>query len=328
MSQLPALQRRVICVLGFGLLALVVPSLFAAVRAEAPAQSLVPISPTGERELAQRFAFLNSRLLTFAPGWLASPDQLDQAFGRPAPAWLTSELGEQSRFVIRQVAGGPETRYLIVTRRDTSATTTTKAATAEISPKVVPLSNEPFREWLWPASELPPTDIVYDVTDELLHGKAKPILCDLIRAPVRVLALLPTQVERLSLQATQTVTAGESLRAEAACGDASDRVVKAKLPLLVTLVRPDGGVEREERLATNRNGQLQLAWQLIPTALPGDWKLMIHCQLNGLEAELPIRVTKPTAASERDASKSRIVELTSRELRRDWRPKPLAWRDK
>lgn len=328
MSRLTAMYRLFVCVVGLGLAA--IHSLEpAAARSDEPAAvSRSPIHANAERELAQRLAFLNARLTQFSPGWLSSTERLDQAFGRPGPAWLQSEHGERTRFVIRQIEGGRETRYLVVTRRELPAKTPAGSDTQPVeASQSVEAGKKVLREWLWPATDLPPTDIVYDITDELLHGKAKPILCDLADSPVRVFALLPTQVERLSLRATQTVAAGQSLHAIAACGDASDRVVAAKLPLVVSLVRPDGSVERESWNATQRDGQLTLDWGIPADAPPGAWKLIVHSQLNGLEVALPIQVTKPVATTKTNATDAGIGERTSRGLWRDWRPKPMAWRE-
>ncbi|MFO0818825.1 MAG: hypothetical protein U1A77_12835 [Pirellulales bacterium] len=322
------MYRLFVCVVGLALAVLLALEPATARSDESAAASRSPIHANAERELAQRLAFLNARLTQFSPGWLSSTERLDQAFGRPGPAWLRSEHGERTWFVIRQIEGGRETRYLVVTRHELPAKTPAGSDALPVdSSQAAEAKKKVYREWLWPATDLPPTDIVYDITDELLHGKAKPILCDLADSPVRVFALLPTQVERLSLRATQTVAAGQSLRAIAACGDASDRVVMAMLPLYVSLVRPNGSVERELRSATQRDGQFTLDW-IIPTDAPlGAWKLIVHSQLNGLEVALPIQVTRPVATTKTNVTDAGIGELTSRGLWRDWRPKPMAWRD-
>src|SRR4051812_3930178 len=39
------------------------------------------------------------------------------------------------------------------------------------------------------------TTIIYDATDEMLQGKARPFVCDVTRQPARVYALLPMQIE-------------------------------------------------------------------------------------------------------------------------------------
>jgi len=259
----------------------------------------------GERGFVERFAFLNPEVTEFQAGWLDSPAQLDRAFGAPGPTWLRSEFAARSRFVIRQVGGGRSTRYLIVTRSTAPA----------------PRDSRPpagWQEWLWPSAELPATDIVYDCTDEVLHGKAKPILCDLSHVPLRVFALLPTQVERLSMRAVQFATSGTNLHAAVTCGDASDRVIAARLPLHVALVRPDGITVRAEYRATDEDGELRIDWPLAADAPAGVWRLRARSQLNGLVGELPINVAGKT--------QSAIVrEFTARELRQEWQSQPLRW---
>src|SRR5207248_332050 len=46
------------------------------------------------------------------------------------------------------------------------------------------------------------TMIIYDVTAEMMQGKARPFVCNLDRKMVRVYAVLPFQVERISLRAS------------------------------------------------------------------------------------------------------------------------------
>lgn len=262
----------------------------------------------GEPGFVERFAFLNPKVSESPAGWLSSPEQLDRAFGPPGPTSLRSEFAARSRFVIRQVDGGRSARYLIVSRA---------------TPPAPPDSRPPpvWQEWLWPSSELPATDIVYDCTDEVLHGKAKPILCDLSAVPLRVFALLPTQVERLSIRAIQRVPPGTSVRAAVTCGDASDRVIAARLPLHLALIRPDGATYRATYGATDDHGELRIDWPLTPDAPSGAWRLRVRSQLNGLVGELPIGVAAiaaPPAAP---------PEFTTRELRQQWRSQPLRWPD-
>ena len=256
------------------------------------------------RGFVERFAYLH-------PSWAAPqaasrplPELIRTALGPPGPAWLQSDQGAASRLELRQVAGGPAVRYVVVTRR----------------PGYTPRPDDPAtvgREWLWPSAELPPTDLVYDCTEERLHGKAKPILCDLRTVPVRVFALLPTQVEQLLLQGYQRVARGGTAVLEVRCGDAGERPVTARLPLHVALLRPDGETQQAQYLATSEQGLARVAWELPADVELGEWQWSVRCQLQGLVGTLPVAVsTTPSTAAR---------ELTHVNAAQSWQSRPLRW---
>jgi hypothetical protein len=183
------------------------------------------------REMAARLAYL------FAPlppppmwgQWFTALEQLDAFEPRPC---LRSEHGPASRFVMRQVKLGAASHLLAVIRQDELAVR--RHAQPPVGGTDIPGASgagkrQDEREWLWPVDSLPPTDIIYDCGEERLHGKAKPILCDLSAAPLRVFAVVPTQVERL-------VLGRPGGRAAIGAADASGRVIAARLPFQVTLM--------------------------------------------------------------------------------------------
>jgi hypothetical protein len=243
-----------------------------------------PAERRGARDLAARFAFLfdgkkppeDERL------WFESLDCLAAFEPRPC---LRSELGRESRFAMRQLTLGAASHFLAVIRRNGD-------------PKDDPnggRSDDPRhdREWLWPAADLPPTDIVYDCGEEILHGKAKPILCDLSTAPLRVFAILPTQVERLVLSVREG-------RASLGAADASGRVIAARVPFQVTTA-PANGV-RSHYAAADTDGWLQLSsdklfGERLEAGIAGrsapERTVRIRSLLNGLTAVVRLGGGKP-----------------------------------
>lgn len=192
-----------------------------------------------------------------------------------------------------------------------------------------------WKEWLWPAANIQPTDIVYDCTEEILHGKAKPILCDLSRFPVRVFAILPTQLEQLRVRATQSVAPKQVLEVHVEFLDAGGHPMRGTLPFHVA-VEPEldgaGGVQADQ-VATRPDDETQrigdgvgyrvsspdgtARFQLEITApTTRRARLVVRSQLNGLTAELPIAWSSNASAS--NASQ----KLTERDRQTHWSPSP------
>jgi hypothetical protein len=96
------------------------------------------------------------------------------------------------------------------------------------------------------------TTIIYDVTDELLQGKARPFVCNLGRKMIRVYAVMPFQVENISLQAT-----GDSghRQVQAAFLDARHETIQAALPFELRLVGASGKTLLTEYRSTDRSGR-------------------------------------------------------------------------
>ena len=220
------------------------------------------------RELAARFAYLfaDQNPPLDCRRWFEALEHLPGFEPRPC---LRSELGRESRFVIRQLALGPASHLVAVIRLAAISLAAIRleppvgerreaAATGAVvdAGKASRTDRDPsqWREWLWPAADLPPTDIVYDCGEEILHGKAKPILCDLSSVPMRVFAILPTQVERLVL----SVRDG---RASLGAADASGRVVAARVPFQVTTNSARG--DRSSYVAAAADGWLRNAFDMV-----------------------------------------------------------------
>ncbi|MFO0903551.1 MAG: hypothetical protein U0939_11150 [Pirellulales bacterium] len=227
---------------------------------------------------------------------------LDRLFGSSPAAWLVPEQGEQSQLEVRQRQRPGCAQYLVVTRRQADSKRT---------------ASEAWREWLWPASHLPPTDLVYDVTEELLHGKAKPILCDLTRYPRRVFALLPTQLELVSLRAFQRVAPGGVIRLKASGADASERCIAGQLPFAVELVDPAGKSIENRYLVAATDGVLRAEQPVPRDAASGVWTLRVRSQLNGLETSLPVEVSGAAAETQDRA----VLTCDGADSR--WAPQPI-----
>ena len=200
---------------------------------------------------------------------------------RELPSLLRSEFGRDSQMRLLQFAAGRDVTYIVAVRREHDATRTA----------VVPV-----REWLWPTSRLMPTEIVYDCTEEVLHGKAKPILCDLRHVAVRVFAILPTQVEQIELRSSQTAIAGRTFDVRVEFQDAGRKRLRGMLPFHVELVRPDGELLHDLFVTTELDGTSALSLPVPVDAPVGKWRFEVRSQLNGLTESLPVFVDAGPAA--------------------------------
>lgn len=246
--------------------------------------------------------------------WFAEWERLDSFNPRPC---LRSEYGATSRFAIRQVAIGDASHLLVVIRLDLLGAERPgqpMAGSGQVRTASDKRPRPEGQEWLWPVDELPPTDIVYDCGDELLHGKAKPILCDLSTVPMRVFAILPTQIERL-------VVAREQGGGVLGAADASGRVIAARLPFQIT---PAAGRDSGAFADSARDGWLRVpftdssaerssterssAERSFAERSSATTTLRIRCLLNGLTAVVRVRAE----------GKLEILD----EL---WDPQPIRW---
>lgn len=228
----------------------------------------------------------------------------------PTSAPLVSEKGAASQIELRWLTAGPGVQYVL-------------AIDARQPPKAGAAA--PLAEWLWPTERLPSTDIIYDCTDEVLHGKAKPILCDLSKIPVRVLAIAPTQVERVQLKATQQVAPNGGIRFSIEFQDAGGRAVKGRLPF-------EWSIGEAGKSEAGKSGAPTGLYAL--TGLDGTYAdrviafrekvgtrlvLTVRSQLNGLTAELPVSIIADAPKGD-DQTK-----LTDEQVAITWNPRPYQW---
>jgi hypothetical protein len=91
------------------------------------------------------------------------------------------------------------------------------------------------------------TTLIYDVTDEMLQGKARPFACSLPRGRHRVYALLPVQLETIHVALRER-------RLEVEFRDARGERIEAALPLQLTLTSASGK-HRASYCCTARDGR-------------------------------------------------------------------------
>lgn len=86
---------------------------------------------------------------------------------------------------VHQFDGGRDATYIVVEQRQKSESGKGPRVTIGFLP------------------EVDGTSLIYDLTDETLQGKARPFECDLSRRGLRLYALLPVQIEKISLSITK-----------------------------------------------------------------------------------------------------------------------------
>src|SRR6185436_14803457 len=132
------------------------------------------------------------------------------------------------------------------------------------------------------------TDLVYDLTDQFMQGKARPFDCDLRKQPARLYALLPFQVENLAAVARQQQ---DKITIDVEFQNALSKCVEGSLPCHAELRTPNGKVAWERYLATSQEGKLTATAEL-PQKFPhGKWSLIVRSLLDGKVATLPIEVS-------------------------------------
>lgn len=123
------------------------------------------------------------------------------------------------------------------------------------------------------------TTLIYDVTSEMLQGKARPFVCDLRRYERRVYALLPAQIEAIRL-----ATKGRQISVE--FHDASGARIEAALPFLVTATAAGGRLQRTYG-STDRNGRA--SHEIAASGGNGPWSVAVRSLLTGQTALVTLR---------------------------------------
>lgn len=129
------------------------------------------------------------------------------------------------------------------------------------------------------------SDLVYDLTGEFMQGKARPFACDLQTQPARLYALLPFQVESMSVDA-RSKSGRVVLKVEFRNG--LDQRVRGALPCHAELRMPDGKVAWEKYLATSTDGTLTATAELPPGVAAGKWLIVVRSLLDGKLVTLSI----------------------------------------
>lgn len=190
---------------------------------------------------------------------------------------LRPEATEKSQLQVIGVAAGRDVELALV-----------------MAPRQADGKARPCSETLTYRQDVAGTDLVYDLTGEFLQGKARPFVCDLTKLPVRLYALLPFQVENLTVRAQQKISVakgkGITAKFEVEFQDGQGKRVQGSLPCHARLLQPDGKPAWEQYLATAKDGSLSAAAELPTDAQPGEWSLAVRSQLTGDEATLRIEV--------------------------------------
>jgi hypothetical protein len=133
---------------------------------------------------------------------------------------------------------------------------------------------------------------VYDVRKHQLLGRAGSVPMTMNFAQGAVLAVLPYEVDRLSLKAPARATVGSSvelqLRVTAKSGDVGRHV------LAITLVRPDGSIQDCDRFTVDAPAGVATArWSSALNDPTGVWKVRAIDAISGQSQEAPLELIKP-----------------------------------
>jgi hypothetical protein len=158
-------------------------------------------------------------------------------------------------------AGRDATYVMIDDARDMSANRNTASVT---------IGYAPFVEG--------PT-LIYDLTDETLQGKARPVSCDLCRNGRRVYAVVPVQIETIRIRMRRQ-------QIEIEFHDALGERIQAALPFQLTA--SGASRDRIERYAcTTRDGRFA---QDIPDSLgAAPWTIVVGSLLTGRAEHATLR---------------------------------------
>lgn len=188
-----------------------------------------------------------------------------------------SETGPATKTTLMQIDGGRDARYVVAVN---DSHVGTQADWHQLRETIVPVQ---------PGAE----GVVYDCTDEKLLGKVGPLVCDLSRTTARVFAVLPRELTRIELAATQDVRGVRIVAIQVSFADAGGRRLEAVVPFHIELVQPDGKMAREFYRSTDAKGHFRMTLGMPTNAPAGEWSVKVRCQLTGRVASLPVRVRPP-----------------------------------
>jgi hypothetical protein len=140
------------------------------------------------------------------------------------------EAKQKETVLLRHFSGGRDAAYVVISKQRNE-----KPSANDVS---VMIRYAPFVEG---------TTIIYDATAETMQGKARPFVCRLSHPWIRVYAVMPFQVEDISLRS-------DSRRMSVAFLDAGRERIAAALPFELRLVDAGGQVLSAEYRSTDRSG--------------------------------------------------------------------------
>jgi hypothetical protein len=169
-------------------------------------------------------AEVNRRLKSLA-------DQLRPATG-PCPFMVDQDATKQ--IALSHYSAGRDATYVHVARKWDG-----KLPLADLA---VTIGYAPFVEG---------TTIIYDLSDEMMQGKARPFVCDFGQRLLRAYMVLPFQVEATVARAAPSI---ESPQLHVAFHDARGETIQAALPFELRII-DSAGIVLSEYHATDRNGR-------------------------------------------------------------------------
>lgn len=182
------------------------------------------------------------------------------------PALFVSRAGAASRVVIEQFDGGRDAQYIVISRKVEQPSLDRLGILEALPP----------REMIGFLPQVAGTDIIYDLTDETLQGKARPFVCDLTIQCSRVYAVLPVQIETIALT---SIAAPEGRAAQLEFRDARGERMQAALPFHFR-AEAEGEELKAGYYATERNGRFHFSNKLLAD-LPAGSQLFVRSQLTG-----------------------------------------------
>ncbi|MGI8982735.1 MAG: hypothetical protein ACR2FY_26165 [Pirellulaceae bacterium] len=192
------------------------------------------------------------------------------ADSKPIAPALVPGAGERSQLTCEGFSGGKDVVLVLVRARPDSQG-----------------RHQAVREKLTFRQDVAGSNLVYDLTGEFMQGKARPFDCDLREQPARLYAVLPFQVESLTVIAKQQ---GGMVNLAVEFLTALGNRVQGTLPCHAVLKTPNGKVAWERCLATSKDGTFTAAAELPPEAPRGKWLLIVRSLLDGKEVPLPMEV--------------------------------------
>jgi hypothetical protein len=185
------------------------------------------------------------------------------------PPLLVSRAGAGSVLRIDQHDGGKGAQYFFISRKEQ------KHAFFDRPLPVFP----PPRETIAFLPQVAGTDILYDLTDEMLQGKCRPFVCDVTTVRCRVYALLPVQIEAIALTAG-VAPAGSTAQVE--FHDARGQRLQAVFPFHFR-IEADGNEIKSGYYVTEVDGRFDFSKTKLLTDLPPGATLTVRSQLTGRE---------------------------------------------
>jgi hypothetical protein len=197
-------------------------------------------------------------------------------------AAIIPALGTKSKLASVEIDGGRDAKFVVVYARE------------------VPPDWQPgFQEMLTYSRGVAGTDLIYDLTGELLQGKARPFVGDFRELPLRVYAVLPFQLERIDLAVQQQVHIAVGKGSDAQFElplrvrflDGRGEPISARLPYDMQMRHSACGFATGTYFSVRPDADTSQPLRVPIKPLSGRWTLTVRSLLTGDEATLPFAVS-------------------------------------